>query len=355
MAHDMAVERWLTENKYAFRFEKAALLTRINVVEADLNPARLHRKFDDDLAYRYAQHYEKGDDFPAIVVQEVVGQKLWLMWGGRHRYAAAGAAGKTHHDMIVVFGETSGARIDRARRVMNSLGVGKADGTAEKLQHISELRKQFPRDFTLDQLADDFAVKRATITRYLAVVASEERAERLSRAGFWSSPKVSQELKAEAQRLQSDEVFCAVVDLVHNHHTDMRGGAGPDFVRKLRAVQNDKTRLAMIIDRDKELLANDEDRKPGRRKVPTSKATRYTGHVNALVRDFPGSAEKLHLGDLGSCATYRRLRKVTVQAQDNLIELVAEWDRLIAEAEKVEAWRAARRGASDSATTSPPP
>jgi len=354
MAHDPAVERWLSDNKYAYRFETAAPLTNIDVVEADANPARLHRKFDDDLAYRYAQHYERGDDFPALVVQEIVGSAKWLMWGGRHRYWGVCTAGKATHDMIVVFGETSAARIDRARRVLNSVGVGKADGKAEKLQHISELRKNYPREFTLDQLAEDFSVHRKTITNYLAVVASQERAERLGKDGFWSSSRINQELKAEAQKLQSDEVFCAVVELVRDHATDMKGDIGTEFIKKLRAVQSDKTRLAMIIDKDKELIANDEDRKPGRKRVPTSKTTRYLGHIRAAVRDWPGSAEKLHLGDQGSCATLQRLKKEALRMQDNLIELNTEYDRLIAEAEKVEAWRAARRGVSDSAATSPP-
>jgi hypothetical protein len=356
MAHDTAVENWLKRNGYAFRFEKAAALSRIDMVEADANPARLYRKFDDKLAYDYAQDYERGDDFPALVVQEIVGQKLWNLWGGRHRHGGATAALLTSHDMIVVFGETSPARIELARRVLNSIGVGKKDGEPEKLLHIAELRKRHPRAISLDELATHFKVKRPTITRYLAVVASQERADRLGKGMFWTNPKISQELKVEAGRFQSDEVFCAIVELVQNHQQDLRGDSGTDFVKKLRnTMQNDKTRLAAIIDRDKELIANDEEKRTGRKRVPTSKTTRYLGYFRSIGANYPGAPEKLHLGDQGSCATLRRLRKEALKVQDISIDMVAEYDRLIAEAEKVEAWRNARRGASDSAPISPPP
>jgi hypothetical protein len=356
MAHDGPVESWLKANGYAFRFEQAAGLDRIDMVEADVNPARLHRKFDERIAYDYAQDYERGADFPALVVQEVVGQKLWFLWGGRHRHGGATMAMKTTHDMIVVFGETSQARIELARRVLNSIGVGKKDNEPEKLLHIAELRKRYPRAFSLDELAMHYKVKRPTVTRYLAVIASQERADRLGKGMFWSNPRISQELKVEAGRFQSDEVFCAVVELVQNHQQDLRGDSGTDFVKKLRhTMQNDKTRLAAIIDRDKELIANDEEKRTGRKRVPTSRTTRYLGYFRSIGANYPGAAEKLHLGDQGSCAMLRRLRKEALKVQDISIEMVAEYDRLIAEAEKVEAWRAARRGASDSAPISPPP
>lgn len=354
MAHDPAVENWLTKNGYAFRFEKAARLDNIDMVEANENPAR-YRKLDNDLAYEYGEDYSNGADFPAIVVQEIIGKRLWSLWGGRHRIAGAAAALLATHDMIVVFGETNPARIELAQRVLNSIGVGKKDGTKEKLQHIAELRQRHARALTLDELATHFRVKRPTVTRYLAVVASQERAARLTGSAFWEGEKIAQELKVEANRVQSDEVFTAVVNLVRDHPTDMRGDSGADFVKKLRAMRNDKMQLAAIIDRDKELIANDEDKKIGKKRGPTNKTTRFTGYIRSIKRDYPGSADKLHLGDLGSCATLERLLKEAEKAQDVLIEIVEEYKRLIEEAKKVEAWRAARRGASDSVPTSPPP
>jgi hypothetical protein len=360
MAHDAPVEKWLKENGYAFRFETNAPLARINLKEADDNPARIHRKLDNEVAYGYAQDYEKGADFPALVVQEIVGVPLWALWGGRHRIAGCGAANRTNHDMIVVIGETEAWRIDLARRVLNSIGVGKGESTNGKLHHIAELRQEYGRALSLEQLATHFRVKRTTITRYLAVIAAEERGDRMGEATWWGpgSTKVSHEMKIEAGRL-TDEVMHAVIGLVKTHPADMRGDAGIDFVKKLRSMGTDRARLAAIIDRDKEIAAADDDKRTGRKRGPTSKVTRYLGHVRSIGADYPGSPEKLHLGDQGSCATLRRLRKEAVKAQDVLTDMVLEYDRLIAEAEKVEAWRAERRGrgpgASDSAPISPPP
>jgi hypothetical protein len=350
MAHDLAVEDWLKRNGYEFRFEKKAPLAHIDIAKAADNPSRLHRKLDNDLAYQYAEDYQRGADFPALVVQEIVGQPLWELWGGLHRYSGCDTAGLPNHDCIVVIGETEPARIELARRVLNSIGVGKGETVSGKLQHINELRKQF-RHLTIEQLSEHFRVRKSTITKYLHVIASEERADRLGEGSFWNY-KASQEMKIEAGRLTSDEVFVAIIDLTKNHQLDMRGETGVEYVKKLRGMTSDRARLASIIDKDKELSRNDEERKTGRKRGPTSRTTRYLYHIRCIGADFPKTAADLHLGDQGTCATLRRLRKEAIAAQDRLMDIVAEYSRLIVEAEKVEAWRANRHGDSHSEHTS---
>jgi hypothetical protein len=350
MAHDAPLEKWLKEHGYTFKFVQDYPLNKLDMAEAAANPARLARKFEDNLAYQYALDYESGADFPAILVLERPGRELDQLGGGTHRVAAAGAARKTAHDAIVVR-EADPARIDLLLRVANSRGIGMGETEKGKLMHISELRRAYPNRFKIDDLARDFGVKRATILLYLRVSAAEERADRLGVGTFFSAPqRLSSGLKVELNALQSDHVFVAATNLIQSHQQVLRGEMGAELVKGLREAGTERRAFAILSDRDKELTEAQEDRRTKGTKTPSGRLTKYLSHVHSLVRNFPGSAQKLYLAGLGSWRTMKRELKLIRQSQEILSDLGTELEQLIAEAEKAAEWKE-RAGARKLETT----
>jgi hypothetical protein len=335
MAHDVPLERWLKANGYVFKFVQDFPLDQIDMAEAANNPARLGRAFDNNLAYEYAQAYEAGDDFPALLLIEVAGQPLKRLGGGTHRVFGAGAAKKTTHDVILVR-EPDEARIDLMMRVANSKGVGRGETEKGKLQHIAELRRLYSQ-FKVDDLSKHFSVRRPTVLMYLRVSAAEERGERFGLGQVLG--RMSQDLKVELNGLQSDTVFVGASRLVESHLSVLRGETGVELVKTLRDAGTERRALSIIADRDKELTEAADDRKAKGIRTPPGKLTKYLGYLHALVRHFPGSVQKLYLAGLGSWRTMSRELKMVRKSKEILSDLEAELVRMMAEAEKAAEWK----------------
>jgi hypothetical protein len=342
MAHDQPLEKWLKTNGYAFKFTPNFPLDQIDLDEAAANPARMGRSLDSDLAYEYAQAYEDGADFPAILVREIVGQALKQLCGGMHRCHGSFAAKKDRHDAIVVR-ESDPARVDLMMRVANSKGVGRGETLNGKLHHIAELRRLYSH-FKIDDLAKHFSVKRTAAQMYLRVTASEQRAERLGLGAFFASSKMSNALKVELNALQSDHVFHETSRLIQAHLPVLKGETGVDLVRTLRDAGTERKAISIIADRDKELIEADDERKTKGRRTPSAKLTKYFSHIHSLVRTYPGTPQKLYLAGLGTCATMKRELKMVCQSQDILTDLKLELERQIAESEKAAEWTEKTRG-----------
>jgi hypothetical protein len=349
MARDAAVEKWLTDNGYSWRFVKDHPLAEIDIQEATNNPSRLQRGLDNNLAYQYAEDMDGGADFPAIVLQEIVKQPLKKVWGGVHRIHGATTALRTCLDAIVVR-EADPYRIDLATRVLNSLGVGRGENENGKLHQIAELQRLHGSAAKIPALAKHFRVHRDTVTKYLKVTTADRRADRLGIGTFF--PKMSQELRVELDKLQSDNVLIAATHLIQTHQNELRGGAGISLAKELRELGYETTAVAMIADRDKELTALADERKAKKDRTPTGMATAYLGRVHGLVRFYPGTAEKLYFAGLGTWQTIRREAKQVYRAIDILHDIVADMERIADEKEKAAEWTQAHRpGASPSDPT----
>lgn len=94
-------EAWLDEHGIAWTFEPELALASIDVAASMANQARLEAVVEE-VVDRYAADMERGDQFPAVVVNRRPRAKTGVLIGGNHRTAAAGRVGRSTVPAYVV-------------------------------------------------------------------------------------------------------------------------------------------------------------------------------------------------------------------------------------------------------------
>lgn len=313
--HDYPMERWLTDNGYAWKFVEKQPLNEVDWNEALKNPMRHDRAFDDNRCYQYACDMEAGADFPAILLHEIAGRSLKRVWGGVHRGHAAMVAQKPISAIVVR--EADGFRVELAMRVANSIGVGIGETENGKLHHIAELKRRYPFAKPLD-LAKHFRVKKDTVTKYLQVIAAQDRAQRAGVPEYFK--KLAQDLQIELTRLQSDTVITAAVGLIESHPSALRGAEGMKLARDLRGIGYEVRALARLSDIDKELTEREREAKAQPIRTPQATATKWLSKVRSVKTHHPGSVQQLHVAGVGTWQTCRREAKMLFEVIDLLTD-----------------------------------
>jgi len=131
-----ALENWLKDQKFTWRYVEYVKLIEIDVDDAAKKNIRLTEKLDEDYVYSYAQNAEAGVDMFAVVLALKDGR--YIVLDGVHRLAGFSLALKTEVDAYIF--DVEGERvISRLRRVINTITNGKGYSSEERLEHACQL------------------------------------------------------------------------------------------------------------------------------------------------------------------------------------------------------------------------
>jgi hypothetical protein len=352
MAHDPKIESWLTRNGYAWEFVPDHPIALIDLREADENPARLTRKLDTVRATHYGCNMIDGDEFPAVLLHEMVGKRLKHLLNGRHRTKGALEADRTTFDAIVVR-EADPYRIDVLLRFSNCL-EGDRPTETDNLIQIAEMRAKYPDKGPKD-LAKIAGLSMKAVDNYLKLREVEDRADDLGIGTIFRNERIFKPaVKLALQQITNLNNFLATAQLIAKHE-ELQGGNGTSLAKEVQKCTTEKAVLKLLMDRDKELTDRRTDRERKRMRAPSSKATKLVGlgrGVNSLTE---GGIQRVHLAGLGGLSELQRAKAVISTARDRLDSAEEELDRLIEEAKAEAEFVAGARKSAPSSPHAPPP
>ena len=352
---DAKTEHYLTARGYTWQYVKDFPIARLDLKEAESNPARLGKALDEEYALSIGLAVQDGAELPAIVTHDT-GDGLDDIITGRHRVSGVTTFCKPRRDTIDAYRvrEADKFRVDLLVRTINTI-EGHAPGTHERLIHVAEMRRKYPHTTTKD-IAKEFGVAVETAHEYLRVLAMERRAEELGVGHIVRNNRgFSMKLKSALNSINIDSVFVHAVDMVAKHPNDFKGSAGSTLAKELRSLGSERRMLKFVETRDRELTEVDDQRKAKKSRSPTGRATLFVGAARSLLKKYPGSPDKLYLEGLGStCDQLRRELKVLREARDALDDVEGAVEKLLADLERQEEWQQkARPGNQSSEGTSP--
>jgi hypothetical protein len=354
---DPKTENWLGLHGYTWQFVAKVPIAKIDLKEAEANPARLGRALDEEYALSIGLAVQDGAELPAVVVLDR-GEPQFDVMTGRHRIYGVTHFCKPAHDTIdaYVVREVDPYRVELLSRSINVI-EGHAPDTTERLTHVAEVRRKFPHSKP-HELASQFKLSTKQVNEYLRVLAMEKRADDLGVGHIVRNNRAfGLKTKADLNSIQNDNVFANAVVMVAKHHNDFRGTAGTTFAKELRAAGSERRALKYIEERDRELTEAEEQRKVKKSRSPSGRATMFVGAARSLLKKYPGTPDKLYLEGLGTtCNELKRELKVLKEARNALDDVEGALEKLIADMERQEEWRkkpAAARGEQNYGSTSP--
>lgn len=344
---DPRTANWLSKHGYACRFTAGVPLNRIDMAEAEANPARLTKKLDEDRVLQYSLEMTGGTDFPAIVLldPQIVRGGAFSLITGRHRIEAALLAGFKTLDAYVVR-ETDPFRRELILRTINNL-EGKAPSFSEKMAHLFELRRNYP-DKSLRELAALFGMKQGTVNEYIRADNTYRRASALGVAE--RVLRLPATVRADLDAIKNDNTFVATLKLLHRHYALLRGSPTKALLSDVRAANTEEKAAKVLAERETELSGVEEEQKTKGSRTPRTAASTFMGRVRTLTKF--NAVEELHLEGLPAAELSREQRVVDDaivllgDARDRMAELIEQHR---GEAE----WRKDRSGDSKSVSISP--
>jgi hypothetical protein len=332
---DQRIENCLRANQYTFRYTAAYKLDRINMKEADQNPARLTRRYDEEHMLQMACRMEMGVEFPGIVVCDVGGAEDELSTG-YHRIKAARFCGQTIFPAYIVV-EPDAYRRAILPVLLNTI-EGKSPSRTDIFMTIMDLVQRFPGTKAVD-LCAIYGVKEDSFLTWRRLEAATERARSLGVGGAFTSKLLTQKLREEIGRITNDNVFVGVTEVLALTK-NMTSQSADEFVRSIR--RKGTTELVaqrMIEQRRKDSIEEDARRKQEDVRTPSSTSTKYMSRVMSLLR-FRRSFSVATLQLAGIPPSKRRISLASVRSLIEQLEEVAEaLDHLVGQTEKEEEWR----------------
>ena len=157
---DLKTEQFLENGKYSWEYRAKVMFAEIDLKASSDNPARSHRKIDDDRVIQYGMAMEQGVDFPApvFIVKDNPGkgEPGLLVATGMHRIGAMRLVDKTQTDGYVV-NELDSYRRDALIFSINNI-EGKAPSQTEQILAILDLHERYP-EISLARLAKEWHIK----------------------------------------------------------------------------------------------------------------------------------------------------------------------------------------------------
>lgn len=332
---DLRVENCLRDNQYTYRYTSAYKLDRIDMGEADQNPARLTRRYDEDHMLQMACRMEAGVEFPGIVVCDLGGQHDELSTG-YHRVKAAQLGSSITFPAYIV------AEPDPYRRailpvLLNTI-EGRAPGRTEIYLTIMNLIERFPGTKARD-LCKIYGIPEEAFLGWRRLEEINIRARNLGVASTFASKTFNQRVRLEIGRIANDNTFVGVIDVLAFTKT-MQGQSAEEFVKEIRkSGRTEVIAQRMIEDRRREFVKEEVQRKQEEVRTPSSISTKYMSRVNGLVkfrRNF--SAAALQLAGIPPAKLAASL--VTIRTlQGQLDEVADTLEQLVEQHRKEQEWR----------------
>lgn len=165
-----------------FKVELGVKIDWIDLKESLERQVRVGEKLDDNLVLEYAEAQNAGADFPMPILNRLPNQRLFWIWSGNHRIAAANLRGEKEIDAYVLQ-VTDPRMMDLIPRVVNTW-EGKRTTREEMLIHAAWLIETHSWD-TKD-VAKKMSLRPDHITAYMRTqrVATQIRDEGVNADGF---------------------------------------------------------------------------------------------------------------------------------------------------------------------------
>jgi hypothetical protein len=332
---DPRVENCLRANQYTFRYTPAYKLDRIDLKDADQNPARLTRRYDEDHMLQMACRMEAGVEFPGIVVCDVGSDEDELSTG-YHRMKAARFCSLTTFPAYIV------AEPDPYRRailpvLLNTI-EGKSPSRTDIYMTIMDLVQRFPGTKAAN-LCAMYGVREDAFLTWRRLEAATERARALGVGGAFTNKQFNQKIREEIGRITNDNIFVGVTEVLALTK-NMVSQSAEEFVRSIRRKGTTEVLAQRMIEqRRKDFIEEDARRKQEDVRTPSSTSTKYMSRVMSLLR-FRRSFSVATLQLAGIPPGKRRISLASVRSLIEQLEEVAEaLDHLVEQTEKEEEWR----------------
>jgi len=273
---DPRTEAFLDRGQWHWTYVPKVPFIDIDIAYSAENPARLHRKIDDDRVMQYAEEMEAGIEFPAIVLvtPSVRDRVTYDVATGMHRLNAADMAQSKlpkHIDAYVV------TEPDRYRREVLSLQLntieGKGDTQHDQVMHVIRLHQEYNR--SLVALCKEWHLKEHSVRTQMRAVHARKRAREVADIELGKT-----RLSVTAQgtlhgSIQSDRVFKEAVTFIYNHRP------GPavidDLCKAAREHQRDEAKCLEVVRQYVQSAKERQDRE----KAKTART--HTGPAQAMI------------------------------------------------------------------------
>jgi flagellar biosynthesis GTPase FlhF len=239
---DPKTEQYLTHGQWAWDYHERVPVAEIDMAASETNPARLHRRLDDDRAIQYGMEMKAGVEFPAIVLLNLTDSPgfKYLVATGMHRLKGAWATDKTWFDAYVVT-EADIYRRDYLTRHLNAI-EGRGMTMAEQITQALALHEAYPSK-SLGLIAKEWNLKLSTLQVEMAAKRSRLRARKY---GFdLDRAKVPQKAAVALGSIHSDVVFEKAAEFVATtggvQNSEVR-----DMAAEIKKARDEKSQLAIV-------------------------------------------------------------------------------------------------------------
>lgn len=319
---DAKTEQQLKRGGFAFRFEAAFAIARIDLNAAKANPARLLRKLDEDRCLEMGYAMEQQVDFPAIVLIEF-GNTLQLATG-LHRLIAAtewcNPPLKTFDTYVV--NEKDAYRRELLVRSINSI-EGKGQSREENLAHCVEMLRAYP-GHTVDDIAVAFNLPARTVREHLNILKLEERAQKCGVSHLLRDNKLFPlTTKRELIAIKGEPLFAGLIRVIAT--TKASGRVARQLIQEVHDSQKVSEAAGFkVLEQHEKEWAEQEARaqaKYGRRRpdIPT----RALAKVRSILRiPYAQEPSRLQFSALEPAQLSRDL-----QVLYEVIQILLSWKR----------------------------
>lgn len=195
------VENWLDHHGVAWEYDPAVPLERIDFERSLQNQARVYTKLDLDRVATYAEAMERGDEFPAVVVNRSSVKAKLVDVDGNHRVAAYSKAEFTHIPAYVI----TKARPQTIVMLTFEANVKHGLPTSHE-ERLHQAVWLINNGASVDQAAAAVNVKSADIKKAMSRVKADQRADDVGILRTqWDG--ISQSSKNRLSNITTDEGF----------------------------------------------------------------------------------------------------------------------------------------------------
>lgn len=288
---DPKTEAFLNRGQWRWAYDPEVTFDKIDTEHCADNPARLHRKIDEDRACQYAEAMAAGDEFPAIVLLAPSdrGLKPYDVATGMHRIEAAElhqAKDKERPKRLDAYIVTEPDQYRRQVliRKLNTI-EGQSDTLQEQILHVLYLYDTFK--IPVPTLAKEWHLKENSLRGYIKAEQAKQRARKL---GFdLASSKYSKTLLGSLGSIHSDRVFVEIGKFITNSAKIPLPQVIDELCRNVKDIR-DEARALEVVQRaikDEEERQHKEQAKSARTKQGPAQsmianAVRFNRHLAGL-------------------------------------------------------------------------
>lgn len=321
---DLKTEAFLDRGKWTYTYEGNITFDQIDVKFSEDNPARLHRKIDEDRVLQYAEEMQDGEEFPAIVLLTPSERGIFQydVATGMHRLKAADCAQREnpkHIDAYIV-NEPGRYRRDVLIRMLNVIeGVGVSQ--PEQIMHILYLHETYKE--ALPKLSKEWHQPIETVRTHFR---AEQARHRARKVGYdLSRMKISMATLGKLNSIHSDVVFQDAIHFVVNHAPS--AAKIEDLCHGIKDCHDEQKARDLVHGF---IAADHERRERERAKIGRTRqvqAQLMISNATRFNRQLDKGIEHLHLDALAAMDT-RKCRANMEDLITNAKRILVELDRL---------------------------